>query len=106
MEDALTNDGSAKIRSLCQKHLVTKHPSVVAIDINGNRELPAVLECIKQIMCPESSENIDDDKSVQTNDEKRKYDMDDWDLPRLIIVKSRTLHELLMDKKKKGLPLV
>ena len=47
-----------------------KQPLVVAIDINGNRELPAVLRCIQLAM-------------------------DTWS-PRLVIVKSRELYAVMM----------
>lgn len=47
---------------------------VIAIDINGNRELPAVLECLDAV-----------------------WNLHGWD-PRLVIVKSRSLHALLVEK--------
>jgi hypothetical protein len=49
------------------------HPDVVAVDINGNRELPAVVACLSSI-----------------------WDVNQW-RPRLIVVKSRTLHAHLRD---------
>lgn len=76
LEDALTTKGTAKLRSLCMEKLVGGYPSVVAIDINGNREIPAVLKCIENFMNPS------DDVVVEK----------DWALPRLIVVKSRLLY--------------
>lgn len=52
--------------------MATRQPLVVAIDINGNRELPAVLKCIQLVM-------------------------DSWS-PRLVVVKSRELHAKLMQE--------
>jgi hypothetical protein len=49
------------------------HPDVVAVDINGNRELPAVVACLASI-----------------------WDVHQW-RPRLVVVKSRTLHAHLRD---------
>lgn len=74
VEDALTSDGIAKLQVLCSSVLQTRNPSVVAIDINGNREIPAVLQCVDNVMNPPSEE---------------------WGLPRLILVKSRLLHSAL-----------
>jgi hypothetical protein len=74
VEDALTSEGIAKLQILCASVLQTRHPSVVAIDINGNREIPAVLQCVDNILNPGS---------------------DEWGLPRLILVKSRLLHSAL-----------
>ena len=76
LEDALTKDGTARLRSLCKEKLRNTYPSVVAVDINGNRELPAVLQCVENIMNP------GEDVVVGT----------DWQLPRLVIVKSRLLY--------------
>jgi hypothetical protein len=74
VEDALTSMGIAKLQGLCVSSLQKGHPSVVAIDINGNREIPAVLQCVDNILNPGSAE---------------------WVLPRLILVKSRLLHSAL-----------
>jgi hypothetical protein len=77
VEDALTDEGTVRLRSLCKNNLICGYPCVVAIDINGNREIPAVLQCIRHVMNP--------GKNVDLS----------WKLPRLIIVKSRLLyHEL------------
>ncbi|KAG7341776.1 hypothetical protein IV203_026295 [Nitzschia inconspicua] len=51
-------------------------PLVVAIDINGNRELPAVLKCIELVLA--------------------------W-RPRLIVVKSRALYAKMMTQEQEGL---
>eukprot|EP00545_Synedropsis_sp_CCMP1620_P001174 CAMPEP_0119021232 /NCGR_PEP_ID=MMETSP1176-20130426/25577_1 /TAXON_ID=265551 /ORGANISM="Synedropsis recta cf, Strain CCMP1620" /LENGTH=289 /DNA_ID=CAMNT_0006975793 /DNA_START=32 /DNA_END=901 /DNA_ORIENTATION=+ len=53
--------------------LESLEPDVIALDINGNRELPAVLACINAI-----------------------WNRHHWK-PRLIIVKSRTLHQRVRD---------
>ena len=74
VEDALTAVGIAKLQGLCARSLQKRHPSVVAIDINGNREIPAVLQLVDNIMNPGSNE---------------------WVLPSLILVKSRLLHSAL-----------
>lgn len=74
LQDALTENGSIKLRALCKDKLVGGYPTVVAIDINGNREIPAVLKCIDNIMNPGNDGD------------------DNWELPRLIIVKSRLLY--------------
>lgn len=49
-----------------------EEPLVVAIDINGNRDLPAVLQCIQLVMTSPWS-------------------------PRLVVVKSRALHAMMVD---------
>ena len=78
IEDALSDEGTAKMRALCKQKLIGGYPNVVAIDINGNRLLDHVLECVSRVMNPAG-----DDVVIG----------EDWDLPRLIIVKSRFLHE-------------
>jgi hypothetical protein len=57
------------IRYLCEESLAGRAPSVIAIDINGNREIEGVLECLKVVM---------NEKWIRQ--------------PRLIIVKSRFLY--------------
>lgn len=84
LEDALTDHGSVKLRSLCKEKLVGGYPSVVAIDINGNREIPAVLQCVENIMNPGNDVVVGED----------------WKLPRLIIVKSRLLHAEIKKQRK------
>ena len=87
IEDALSDEGTAKMRALCKQKLIGGYPNVVAVDINGNRLLDHVLECIKRLMNP------GDDVVLGK----------DWDLPRLIIVKSRFLHEEVKRRQGKGL---
>ena len=87
VEDALSDEGTAKMRALCKQKLIGGYPNVVAIDINGNRLLDHVLECVKRLMNP------GDDVELGK----------DWDLPRLIIVKSRFLHEEVKRRQGKGL---
>lgn len=86
VEDALTEKGTAQLRALCKKKLIGGYPNVVAIDINGNRLLPAVIECVENVMNPG-----EDELGL------------DWELPRLIIVKSRMLHEEVMRRQRQGL---
>uniref|UniRef100_A0A7S4S4B7 Uncharacterized protein n=1 Tax=Ditylum brightwellii TaxID=49249 RepID=A0A7S4S4B7_9STRA len=81
LEDALTKAGTSKLRSLCKRKLIDGYPSVVAVDINGNRELEHVLKCLECLMQP------GDDVVVG----------EDWHLPRLIIVKSRFLYQYLKE---------
>ena len=45
------------------------------------------------------------DVTDDNNQSSLKCNGEIWELPRLIIVKSRTLHEMLMKRKKEGLPL-
>ncbi len=87
VEDALSDEGTAKMRALCKQKLIGGYPNVVAVDINGNRLLDHVLECIERLMNP------GDDVVLGK----------DWDLPRLIIVKSRFLHEEVKRRQGKGL---
>lgn len=76
VEDALTEKGVYKLRDLCREKFQQGYPSIVAIDINGNRSVPAVLECIANVMNPN-----DDDPT--------------WQLPRRIFVKSRYLYNII-----------
>jgi hypothetical protein len=78
VQDALTTQGITDLRHLCQEHLLHGHPTVVAIDINGNRELPAVLQCIRNVM------TLPPNTTATTNE--------NWKLPRLILVKSQMLY--------------
>ena len=77
LEDALTEEGTHQLRQLCQDVMQGGYPTVVAIDINGNREIPAVLQCIGHLLNPINPP-------------------DGWVLPRLIIVKSRLLYHALL----------
>ena len=67
-EDAMTSSNQLAARDFFQQ------PLVVAIDINGNRLLPAVIDCIQLVM------------------DKLK--------PRLIVVKSRELYSVLQQQQK------
>lgn len=59
----------SSVRALCERHIIGTAPSVMCIDINGNREIDGVLECLRMVMNePWSS------------------------MPRMIIVKSRFLY--------------
>lgn len=40
----------SSVRALCERHLVVTAPSVMCIDINGNREIDGVLECLRMVM--------------------------------------------------------
>ena len=67
--DVLVPNEMAAIRTLCETTLINSAPSVVCIDVNGNREIQGVLDCISSIM-----------------NEQWKV------MPRMIIVKSRFLY--------------
>jgi len=82
MEDALTPDGTRKLRTLC-RDILGRHPTVVAIDINGNRDIVDVIECLSQVIRPKG-----DDVVMNFN----------WELPRLIIVKSRFLYKAMKEQ--------
>jgi hypothetical protein len=78
--DALTVEGTKQLRSLCKNHLIGSYPTVVAIDINGNRDVSDVINCVNQVVQPSG-----DDVILGS----------DWKLPRLIIVKSRYLFQAM-----------
>ncbi len=59
----------ASMRTLCETSLVGSAPSVICIDVNGNREIEGVLECL-----------------IMAMDERWRRQ------PRMIIVKSRFLY--------------
>ena len=79
LQDAL-EDNACSLRQYCHETLLHGYPTVVAIDINGNREIPAVVQCIENIMNP-----IDPPEG--------------WELPRLIIVKARRLHHAVLERR-------
>ena len=81
--DALSLEGARDIRKRCGEVLGAA-PSVVAIDINGNRPLDAVVECLMRTLQPQlpNGENVG---------------VSGWSLPRLIIVKSEELHRAMAD---------
>jgi hypothetical protein len=82
VEDALTPEGTKKLRTLCREHLIRSYPTVVAIDINGNREIAHVIECLCQVIRPNG-----DDVEMNIN----------WEIPRLIIIKSRFLFHAMKE---------
>lgn len=57
------------IRTICETSLAESASFVIAIDVNGNREIDGVLDCVQAVM-----------------NEKWKR------MPRMIIVKSRFLY--------------
>mmetsp|Transcript_13858 Transcript_13858/g.30189 ORF Transcript_13858/g.30189 Transcript_13858/m.30189 type:complete len:423 (+) Transcript_13858:66-1334(+) len=67
--NVLIPDEMASVRTLCEQSLVGSAPSIICIDINGNREIAGVLECVTMVM-------------------KEKWKKQ----PRMIIVKSRFLY--------------
>ncbi len=67
--DVLLPNEMSRVREHCELHLANKSPSVICVDINGNRDIDGVLECLRAIM------------------------HEPWSrMPRLIIVKSRFLY--------------
>lgn len=59
IEDVLTKKGMKEVEKLSQNLFVFRtFPSVLAIDINGNRELPAVLQCLENFMLSDEKEEI------------------------------------------------
>lgn len=83
MEDALTQEGTKKLRALCRDNLIGCYPTVVAIDINGNRDILDVIECLRRVIQPTG-----DDILMNVN----------WELPRLIIIKSRFLFRAMKEQ--------
>ena len=74
--DVLVPNDMSSIRLLCEQCLVGSAPSILCIDINGNREIEGVLACLSVVM------------------------NESWvRMPRMIIVKSRFLY---WDMKRKG----
>lgn len=67
--DVLIPNEMSGIRTLCETSLIGSAPSIICIDVNGNREIEGVLDCLSSVM-----------------NEKWKR------LPRMIIVKSRYLY--------------
>lgn len=59
----------SSIRALCEQALVNGAPSIICIDVNGNREISGVLECLRRVI----------------NEAWKRQ-------PRMIIVKSRFLY--------------
>jgi hypothetical protein len=75
--DVLSKEGTNHLQTLYETIFPTAHASIVAIDINGNREIPAVIQCIHTVMNPNSPGQ--------------------QQLPRLILVKSRLLYHKLRE---------
>lgn len=84
--DALSAEGAAAIRKRCAEVLGAA-PSVVAIDINGNRPLDAVLDCLTRTLQPQ----------LPNGEQIQVAGSDEWALPRLIVVKSEELHRAVAD---------
>ena len=63
------------IRTICETSLIGSAPSIIAIDVNGNREIDGVLDCVQAVM---------NEKWIR--------------MPRMIIVKSRFLYWELKGK--------
>lgn len=80
MGDVFVEEEMTQFRTLCEHGLVGGSPSVVAIDINGNREIEGVVRCIQTMM-----------------DQPWKRGV-----PRLIIVKSRFLYWHMKGKEDEG----
>lgn len=69
LANVLLPEEMASIRTLCETKLTNSAPTVICIDINGNREIAGVLECLDMVM------------------------KEQWKVqPRMIIVKSRFLY--------------
>ena len=105
LEDALELEGVKQYRRLCRSELQNTFPAVIAIDINGNREVPAVLQCLQLVM--ETHEDLDESEDVNVEvevevDETEKKGVTTklgWELPRLILVKSRLLHRAFQEQR-------
>ncbi|KAL7551703.1 hypothetical protein ACHAWF_014892 [Thalassiosira exigua] len=77
--DVLAPGGMSAVGALCETSLMGSSPSVVCVDVNGNREIEGVLECVRAVM-----------------DERWKR------LPRMIVVKSRFLYWEIKDKEREA----
>lgn len=67
--DVLQPNDMSSIRTLCEQCMDGSAPSIICMDVNGNREIDGVIECLNMIM---------------KEPWKRQ--------PRMIIVKSRFLY--------------
>ena len=76
LANVLVPDEMATLRTTCESSLQGEAPSIICVDINGNREIDGVLRCVQMLM-----------------NEKWKRQ------PRLIIVKSRFLYWDLKERK-------
>jgi hypothetical protein len=95
IQDALNNP--EELNEICSKYLLHGAPSVVAIDINGSRELPAVLQCIEVVMNSfgAAAAVADDDDDI-SEDCGPIVSSPNATSPRLILVKSRSLHSEML----------
>jgi hypothetical protein len=48
--DILLPNDMASIRAVCEKSMVGSAPSIICIDVNGNREIDGVIECLNTVM--------------------------------------------------------
>ena len=74
--NVLRPDEMSSLRALCEKSLANSSPSVVCVDVNGNREIDGVLDVLRMVV-----------------DERWRRQ------PRLIIVKSRFLYWEVKDRR-------
>ena len=67
--DVLLPNDMSYIRTLCEQLMARSAPSIICIDVNGNREIDGVIACLKMVV----------------NEAWKQQ-------PRMIIVKSRFLY--------------
>lgn len=67
--DVLQTNDMSSIRNLCEQLMIGSAPSIICIDVNGNREIDGVIACLKMVV----------------NEVWKRQ-------PRMIIVKSRFLY--------------
>mmetsp|Transcript_19854 Transcript_19854/g.28288 ORF Transcript_19854/g.28288 Transcript_19854/m.28288 type:complete len:393 (-) Transcript_19854:533-1711(-) len=77
LANVMSKDEMTTLRTTCESTLQGEAPSIICVDINGNREIDGVLRCVQMLM-----------------NEKWKRQ------PRMIIVKSRLLYWDLKERKK------
>lgn len=75
LANVLVSEEVSTIRTMCEANLRGEAPSIICIDVNGNREIDGVLQCLQMIM----------------NERWKRQ-------PRMIIVKSRFLYWDLKEK--------
>lgn len=76
LANVLVSEEVSTIRTMCETNLRGEAPSIICIDVNGNREIDGVLQCLQMIM----------------NERWKRQ-------PRMIIVKSRFLYWELKERK-------
>ena len=76
LANILVSEEVSTIRTMCETNLRGEAPSIICIDVNGNREIDGVLQCLQMIM----------------NERWKRQ-------PRMIIVKSRFLYWDLKERK-------